>query len=93
LRSILTQRLFQNRPEHVRDRPKVRSVDIDRVESATSDVELISETYVNIGDFALGGASCRPSRQRFEELFGGDEKVRDGFLDGRELLLWLLVCQ
>jgi hypothetical protein len=92
LRGILTQRLFQNRPEHVRDRPKVGSVDIDRVEGATSNVEFVSEPYVNIGDFALGGAPRRPGCQRLEELFGCDEEMRDGFLDGRELLLWLLVC-
>jgi hypothetical protein len=93
LRGILAQRLFQYRPEHVRDRPEVGSVDIDRVESATSDVELISEAYVDIGDFAFSSASRRPGCQSFEELFGGDEKMSDGLFDSRELLLWLLFCQ
>jgi hypothetical protein len=55
---ILAQRLFQDCPKHVGDRPQIGGVDIDRVESATSNVELISEAHIDIGNLALGRTSC-----------------------------------
>ena len=89
LTRLLTQRILQYPSEQIGDWAQIVGIDADGVEGATCYVELVAQADVDVADFRLGGLVARPLGEGFEELFGGDEEVGDGFLDGAELLLRL----
>ena len=60
LGGFLAERLLENAAQQLGDIAKILGVDADGVEGARSDVELISETNVDVGDFALGGGAAGP---------------------------------
>jgi len=86
---ILTESLFEDSAKEIRDRTQILSVDADGIEGAAGNVELVTQTDVDVGDLALRGISSRPLCQSFEELLGRDEEVGDALFNLRELLLGL----
>lgn len=90
LARLLRQRVFKYTPQQVRNGAQVGGVDADGAEGATCYVELVPQADVDVADLALGGAAAGPHGERFQQLLGGDEEMRDGLLDRGELLLRLL---
>jgi hypothetical protein len=60
LRSFLAECFLENAAQQLGDIAKILGVDADGVEGARGDVELISETNVDVGDFALGSGAAGP---------------------------------
>lgn len=72
LRSFLTEGFLQNASEKLWDISQVGCIHADGVEGARGYVELISETHIDVRDFALGCGAARPQSERFEKLLRGD---------------------
>lgn len=90
---ILAEGLFENRAEQIGDRAQVGGISPDSVEGATCEIEFIAEAHIDIRYLVLRRLSSRPLRQRFEQLFCGDEKVRDALFDLGDLFLGLWTAE
>lgn len=88
-RGVLAEGFFENRAEEIGNRAQVGGIGPNSVEGATCEIEFIAETHVDIRYLILRRLSSRPLRQRFEQLFCGDEEMRDALFNLRDLFLRL----
>jgi hypothetical protein len=79
-------------PKQIRHIAQVCSLNADRIECSTGQVELVAQADVDIRDLLFLCLAARPLREGLEELLGGDEEVCYALLDLGDLLVRLL-CQ
>lgn len=91
LRSFLAQCFLQYGPEEVWHRSQVLCFYANAVESPTCYVELVAQAHIYVGDFGFGRGASRPHGERFQELFGRNQKMRNALFNLGELLLRLVV--
>ena len=80
---FLAQSLLEDQAKEIWHRTEIGSVHADACESATGDVELVTESDVNVGHIRFCCVVARPLRQGFEQLLGRDQEVSDALLDLR----------